>query len=318
MSNWRKFVTAVAMRQFHQSAGAIDPKTPPSELRARFDKIGKRMGKVPTDVTVAPVKAGLVPGEWVEPADNRPHRIILYFHGGHFVFGSPDSHRGLVARLAKAAKARALLTKYRLAPEFPFPAALEDALESYRWLIRGGNDPRGIVLVGDGSGGNLAIAAAMALRDAKLPMPAAVVAMSPWTDLAFGGASLLNAKSSDRILSVESLMYASRLYLNGEIPTNPLAAPLYGNFKTLPPLLLHAGALEILRDDAVRTAQKAERDGVDVSVEVFDGVGHLFQAFPLLTEAQASLHRISSFIQMRTERAPMPLKEPQRKVREAG
>jgi acetyl esterase/lipase len=205
-----------------------------------------------------------------------------------------------------------------LAPEFPFPSALEDALEAYRWLIRGGNDPRGIVLCGDGAGGNLAISAAMALRDAKLPVPAAIVAMSPWTDLAFGGGSLLNAAKTDRIMSVPALMYCARHYLSGEIPTNPLASPLYGDFKSLPPTLLHAGALEILRDDAVRTAQAAERGGVDVSVEVFDNMPHLFQAFPLLPEAPASLHRISSFIQMRTERAPMPLKEPSRKVQQAS
>ncbi|MFZ1991533.1 MAG: alpha/beta hydrolase, partial [Alphaproteobacteria bacterium] len=211
----------------------------------------------------------------------------------------------LVARLATAASSRALFIDYRLAPEHPFPAALEDTLAAYKWLLLQGLDPSGIVLAGDGSGGGMAVAAALALRDNKAPMPGAIVALSPWTDLALSGRTLIKNAEKDKLLSIELLAYCAQNYLKGALPTNALASPLYGNLAGLPPMLLHAGANEILRDDAARLADKGHRAGVDISVEVFEGMPHVFQLFEKIPEAEASLGRIGAFIKSRTISVPM-------------
>src|SRR5262249_7347883 len=154
---------------------------------------------------VTPISAGPVYAEWVEPLGAQFHRVILYLHGGGYVAGSLSAYRNLVARLATAASARALFIDYRLAPENPFPAAVEDALSAYKWLLLQGLDPSGIILAGDGSGGGMAIAAALALRDNKAPMPGAIVALSPWTDLALSGRTLLKNAEKDHLLSIELL-----------------------------------------------------------------------------------------------------------------
>jgi monoterpene epsilon-lactone hydrolase len=305
MAGLQSTVTGTHTRAFRRIYEMIDPAVPPGDLRQEFDKASRKIAKMPSRVKTSAVKAGLVTAEWLEPQDHRAHRVIVYLRGGSYVFGSIETHRSVAARIAVAAKARALIVDYRAAPEHPFPAPIEDVLEAYRWLLRNSIDPRGMTLVGDQAGGGLAIAAAMALRDARLPLPAAVVGLSPWTDLAFGGWSLLNNQKREQILTLDALLYGAHHYLNGETPTNPLASPLYGDFRGLPPMLLHTGAHEILRDDATRTAHVAENAGVDVSVEVWDGMPHFFHQFPKLEEGQAAVSRVGSFIQSRTERPPI-------------
>lgn len=283
----------------------VTPGLSPGKLRARHTKLIQNFVRPASGVEITPIHAGSVDAEWIEPMGAQFHRVIIYLHGGGYVAGDLSAYRNLVARLATAANARALLIDYRLAPEHVFPAALEDTLAVYKGLLLQGFDPSGIILAGDGSGGGMAIAAAMALRDNKAPMPGAIIALSPWTDLALSGRTLIKNADKDKLLSIELLAYCAQHYLKGALPTSPLASPLYGNLAGLPPMLIHAGANEILRDDSTRIADKGHRAGVDVSVEVFDGMPHVFQLFEKIPEAEASLSRIGNFIKSRTVSVPM-------------
>lgn len=275
-----------------------------ARMRAQYAKMAKRLSKLDLEVTITPVKAGRTRAEWVEPGEVQEHRVILYLHGGGYVAGSPETHRSIVARLCEASAARGLVVDYRLAPEHKFPAAVEDALDAYQWLLGQGVDPKGIAIAGDASGGGLAIATCMALRDAQAPMPAAVVAMSPWSDLAMTSWSTLTLRKEDAALSMTLLALQARHYLQTKNPTEPLASPLYGDFRGLPPHLIHVGSNEILRDDATRLSQKAEEGGIDMSVEVWAGMPHAFQFYSMLPEAAGSLARLGSFIKTRTVITP--------------
>lgn len=270
------------------------------ELRSVFNEGAKAFGNLPRNVAVAPVDMGTVRGEWVEIEGNRSSRIILYFHGGGYIAGSPETHRPLVAKLAKAADARVLSVDYRLAPEFQYPAAVRDALDAYRWLLAGRHQPGDIVLAGDCAGGGLALAALLAIRNADLPQPAAGVALSPWADLALAGWSLMDNRESDRMLNWEALAQCARHYLNGSNPTEAFASPVYGDFRGLPPLLIHAGSREVMRDDASRLGQRAAAAGVNINVEVYDGMPHVFQGLSFLPEARVSLNRCGAFIKQNT------------------
>lgn len=278
-----------------------------ARLRQRMGKLAARFGEVPTDVRVTPVSIGRMAGEWIEPRGVQHHRVVLYLHGGGYVMGGLDTHRNMAARVALASSARALLIDYRLAPEHPFPAALEDTLAAYRYLLHQGLDPRGMAIVGDFSGGGLALAASIALKDHKAPLPGCLVAISPWTDLAFSGRTMLTNSARDALLSLPLLAYFAQNYMHGALPTNPLISPLYGNLKGLPPLLLHAGSNEVLRDDATRLSERALKAGVDVSVEVYEDMPHAFQLFEALPETAASMTRIGPFIKSRTVAVPLRL-----------
>lgn len=280
------------------------PKGSVEKMRAQYARMARRFSKLDIEIEVTPVKAGRTRAEWVTPAETQEHRVILYLHGGGYVAGSPETHRSLAARLCEASAARGLVVDYRLAPEHKFPAAVEDALDAYQWLLGQGVDPKGIAIAGDASGGGLAIATCMALRDAQAPLPAAVVAMSPWSDLAMTSWSTLTLRNEDAVQSMTSLALQARHYLQAKNPTEPLASPLYGDFRGLPPHLIHVGANEILRDDATRLSQKAEEGGTDMSVEVWAGMPHAFQFYSMLPEAAGSLARLGSFIKTRTVATP--------------
>jgi len=284
------------MRKQRRNAGA---DLAPTVFRNQLNKAAKRETKLPEDARVTEVKAGGVPAEWIERSSSRAHRVILYFHGGGYSAGSPKTHRLLISKLCEQAHARALVPDYRLAPEQPFPAAFDDAMACYRWLLASGIDPAGIVLAGDSAGGGLALAAAMGIRNEGLAQPGALVLLSPWADLAQSGRSVVAKADADPFLDIYDLATFSRSYLDGHIPTDWRASPLYGDFYDLPSILVHAGSNEVLLDDAVRISSLAEAAGVDVSVEVFDGLMHVFQAFPI-SEADASIARLGSFIRSRT------------------
>jgi acetyl esterase/lipase len=303
MASWQShFIQKLIRMTWDKDAG---PGFEAARLRNREAKLSARFARVPADVEVTRVMAGPVRAEWIEPKGAQFHRVILYFHGGGYTMGSLDTHRNLVARIAKAAGARALVLNYRLAPEHPFPAPLEDALAAYRWLLMEGLEPGGIAFAGDQAGAGLALAAAMTLRDNRAPMPGALVALSPWTDLALSGRSILRNAAKDPTLSIEMLAYFAQNYLQGALPTNPLASPLYGRHGGLPSMLIHAGANEILRDDATRLAERAHKAGVDCSIEVYDGQAHAFQLFDMLPEAEASVARLGAFIKSRTVSVPL-------------
>jgi epsilon-lactone hydrolase len=250
----------------------------------------------PAGTEVRAVDAGGVPGEFVATAATRRDRHLLFLHGGGYVTGSPALYRHFTWRIATAARARVLAIDYRLAPEHPFPAALDDALAAYRWLLAGGADPQRTAVIGDSAGGGLALALLLRLRDDGLERPAAAIALSPWTDLALSGASLsLNAKS-DPMLNVAGARLFAGCYLAGADPRNPYASPLYGNPAGLPPTLIHVGSDEILHDDALRMADNLRATGCLVQIEVWPRMPHGWHLFaPVLPEARTAIGRIGAF-----------------------
>jgi len=249
----------------------------------------------PTGTEVLAVGAGGVPGEFVATAASRLNRHVLFLHGGGYVTGSPALYRHFTWRIATAARARVLAIDYRLAPEHPFPAALDDATAAYRWLA-GIADPQRTAVIGDSAGGGLALALLLRLRDARLELPAAAVALSPWTDLALTGTSLsLNAKSDPMLNAADARLFAD-CYLAGADPRNPYASPLYGKPAGLPPALIQVGSDEILHDDAVRMAENLRAAGCQVQIEVWPRMPHGWHLFaPVLPEARSAIARIGAF-----------------------
>ena len=278
---------------------AADASTDIAELRRQYAYLSDRFGAVQRDAVFEPASLGPVKGEWVRTENSSPRRLILYFHGGGYIAGSPETHRTLVAKLAHAAEASAFSAAYRLAPEYAFPAAVRDGIDAYRQLLGRGVSPQSIVLGGNGSGGGLAFSVLLAIRNAGLTMPAACVAMSPWADLSLSGWSVLQNAKTDTAQSWELLFVSARHYLKRANPSDPYASPVFASYKDFPPIMDHAGSLEMLRDDASRLGDRAADAGVPVSVEIYDGMQHVFQANPV-PEARVSLQRLGQFIRSRT------------------
>ena len=281
------------------------------ELRVQFAQLFVRFGAAPSEMSFEAAQLGPVAGEWERPARAHPGRMILYFHGGGFVAGSPETHRGLAGRLAQAGEADLFSVGYRLAPEYFFPAPVRDGIDAYRALLAQGADPRQIVLAGDGSGGGLAFAVALAIRNAGLAMPAAIAAMSPWADLSLSGWSLLTNQKSDNWLNWPLLFQCARHYLRKANPADAYASPVFANLKDFPPVMVHAGSAEILRDDASKLGDRAAEAQTPMSVEIYDGMGHLFQTERESNEAKVSLSRLGQFIRNKTriEEAALPQSE---------
>jgi len=277
-----------------------DAATDIAELRRQYAYLSERFGAPPREVTSEPGQIGPIKGEWLKLGAATSDRLILYFHGGGYIAGSPETHRPLIARLCLASDANAFVPAYRLAPEFVFPAAVRDGIDAYRHLITKGIDPQSMVVAGDGSGGGLAFAVLLAARNAGLPMPAAGVAMSPWADLSLSGWSALTNRDNDTALNWELLFLSARHYLKKTNPCDPYASPAYASFRDFPPIMVHAGSFEMLKDDASRLGDRAADAGTSVSVEIYDGMQHVFQANPYVPEARASLQRLGQFIKSRT------------------
>lgn len=244
---------------------------------------------------------GPIRGEWLRPPEAAPGRTLLYFHGGGFMAGSPRSHRGLVARLARAGEASAFSLAYRLAPDGVFPAPVRDGVDCYRALLGAGMPPSAIVLGGDGAGGGLAFAVALGIRNAGLAMPGGIVALSPWADLSLSGWSVVRNRARDQRLDWDMLFASARHYLKKSNPGDPYASPAFASLRGFPPIMVHAGSAEILRDDASRLGDRAAEADIPVSVEIYDGMQHLFQGDAGLPEAKASLGRLGQFIRTRTK-----------------
>lgn len=267
---------------------------PISEQRARQEKTA-RIFRLPKQIQCQKVIAHGVPSEWIKSPDSSSG-IILYVHGGAYVLGSVNSHRELIARLVMASKCNSLAINYRLAPENPFPAALEDMIAAYRWLLEEGIDASRIVFAGDSAGGGLAIAALIALRDAGIPLPAGAVCLSPWLDLALSGRSIANNAKLDPILSSKILEGYANYYTGTQETTHPLISPLYADLKGLPPISIHVGTNEILLDDSIRFSKQAQQAGVDINLEIWDEMFHVFQLFSFLPKTPKCMEQISAFI----------------------
>lgn len=253
-----------------------------------------------SDVTVTPVNAGGVPSEWLDIGGAACDSTLFFVHGGGYSIGSLRTHRRLASDLARASGLRALSIGYRLAPEHLFPAAVEDAAAAYRWLLDSGLDANRIVLAGDSAGGGLCLAALMKLRDEGAAMPAAVACLSPWTDLAATGASVYTRAAHDPILDARDLHTFAQRYLGEADPRNPLASPLYGDLRGLPPLLIHAGTAEILLDDSTRLASRARDAGVDVTLHVADDMVHAWHYYAgLFPEGEEAILKVGEYIRAR-------------------
>ncbi|MDF0518746.1 alpha/beta hydrolase [Bradyrhizobium yuanmingense] len=243
------------------------------------------------------VSAGGVDGEWIVPAAAPQEKVILYLHGGGFRVGSIVSHRDLTARIGHACGCRVVAINYRLAPEHRFPAALDDALAAYRYLLDQGFQPADIALAGDSAGGNLVLGAMLALRDRGVTLPAAAVLMSPWTDLAATGASYESRAKADPIHQRAMILALAKSYLGRDgDPRHPLASPLYADLSGLPPLLIQVGDRETVRDDSTEFAARARAAAVNVELQVFDGMIHVFQMFPEIPQASEAIAALAKFL----------------------
>ena len=277
-------------------AQPIDPNASIEKTRAGFEQMTVML-PVEADVKCEPVNAGGIKAEWVSAPGADAGRVILYLHGGGYVIGSINTHRAISGRISRAAKARVLLIDYRLAPEHPFPAAVEDSIAAYRYLLAQGTRPGRIAVAGDSAGGGLAIATLVAIKEAKLPMPAAGVGLSPWVDLEGIGESMTTKAKADPMVQKDGLLQMAAAYLAGKDPRSPLAAPLYADLSGLPPLLIQVGTAETLLDDATRLAERARKSGVNVTLEPWENMVHVWQAFaPILDEGQQAIDKIGAFV----------------------
>ena len=297
---------AAAVRFFlrHTFRGGNEPLPSAAALRAKVDSLVKRMPKPPRGVTVTPTSAGGVPAEWVAAPGVDDGRAILYCHGGGYVSGSPASVRDLAWRFSAAARCRVLVLDYRLAPEHPFPAAVDDTTTAYHHLLALGLPPASIAFAGDSAGGGLALGSLVKLRDDGAPMPAAACAFSPWTDLGFTGDSATTNRDADPMISLEAVRPTTGWYLGSTPVTNPYASPLYAELRGLPPTLLHVGTTEVLLDDSLRIAERMKAAQVDVSLRLWPDMPHVFQGFALfLPEARESIAEAGQFVDTHTRRA---------------
>lgn len=286
------------LAHLHRHLAKLPPQTSLTldQLRAQYER-AERAFAVPASVQVEHVQAPVAPAEWLRPA-GAGDAVLLYLHGGGYVIGSPRSHRHLVAAIASAAGTQALVPEYRLAPEHPFPAALDDAVAAYRWLVgQAGVAPARIVIGGDSAGGGLTISTLLALRDAGDPLPAAAVCLSPWVDLSFSLPSCQPGATADPVLDEPVVRAMAQAYLGGRDARHPLASPLFADLRGLPPLLIQAGGNEILLDDARELAARAQRAEVLVTLEVWPEMVHVWQWFaPLFDGAQPAIDRLGEFV----------------------
>jgi monoterpene epsilon-lactone hydrolase len=291
------FRSRIIQRIMHDTKQAFLRDIPIAVQRRRIDAAARRGIHVPHSVCLQTISANGVPSDWLEPDNAVSGRAILYLHGGAYVICSPSTHRGLAGNIAHASQARVLLIDYRLAPEHPFPAALEDSISSYRWLIEKGYSPENIAICGDSAGGGLTLAATLSLRDNHEIVPAAIVLLSPWTDLTFSGDSVHTRADRDPLLKLNDHDWMIKSFANGNPLTHPYISPLFANLHDLPPTLIQVGTEEILYDDSTRLEQKACQAGVDVTLEVWQGMWHVFQAFaPYVPESTQAIAKIGDFL----------------------
>jgi monoterpene epsilon-lactone hydrolase len=279
---------------------AARPRPPElAERRKRLDALGGAF-EIARDVTVTRLTIGSMQAEWSSTPGADPARVILFLHGGGYAQGSLDSHRHIVTEAGRDAGARTLALNYRLAPENPFPAALDDALESYRFLLAEGIAPRRIAVAGDSAGGGLTVALLVALRDAGLPLPGCAWCISPWIDMEALGESMTSKAAIDPMISKPYIVELASAYLGGADPRAPLAAPLYADLSGLPPMLIQVGAAETLLDDSIRLAARAGAADVAVTLEIWPEMIHVWHIFhPHLAAGRRAIADAGAFMKAR-------------------
>ncbi len=266
-----------------------------AQMRVDSDKRGLANPIAP-DIAIEPTVAHGVPAEWTTAPDANRQRAILYFHGGGHVIGSIDSHRHAVAEMGRAAGARTLALHFRLAPEHPFPAQIEDAVAGYRYLLESGFTPENIAFAGDSAGGGLVVASLLSARNQGLKLPACGWCISPWVDMESSGASHREKADEDPMVKPGVSEYMARTYLGGANPRDPLASPIHADLSGLPPLLIQVGAAETLLDDSVKLARAAGAAHVPVQLEIWPSMVHIWHVFPRLTAARRAITTGGTFI----------------------
>jgi epsilon-lactone hydrolase len=250
--------------------------------------------RLPAGITREAVSVDGVPCEWLIPQNSSKDQALLYLHGGGFVMGLTSLHLEMVAYLAQKLGIRVLMVDYRLAPEYPFPAALDDCVTAYRWLLKQGISAHNLVVAGDSAGGNFAVTTLMKLRDSGDPLPVAAACLSPVADMT--DRSDVFGTVYDPVLHPRAARIYNQAYVAGKDARNPLISPVFGDWHGLPPLLVHAGDDEILRDDAVRIAELAKAAGVDVRLEIYPRMWHVWQIYRALPQTIQSLDDIAQFL----------------------
>jgi acetyl esterase/lipase len=290
------------LRDIREQAIGSDTVPTLEEQRAAMDGY-REMATMPDDIDVAGVDAGGVPAEWVTPTGADPDRVLMYVHGGGYVIGSMGTHTRLVAHLATAAGCRALNVDYRLAPEHPHPAAVTDAATAYRWLLDQGTEAANIVIGGDSAGGGLTVATALKLRGEGVPQPAGLLPLSPWIDLEGTGASMEGNAEADLLVDRDGLKMMTDMFLAGHDAHDPLAAPLHADLTGLAAMYIQVGADETLLDDSTRLAANAATAGLDVRLDCFPEMQHVFQMSAGNTpEADDAVARAGSWMNARMGR----------------
>jgi epsilon-lactone hydrolase len=267
-----------------------------AERRKRLDALGAQYS-LPEDVRVEGVDANGVAAEWTTTPVSDSSRVILFLHGGGYISGSLDSHRHMIAQAGREAQARTLSLGYRLAPEHPFPAALDDALAGYRFLLTSGFPAKRTVVAGESAGGGLAIAMLVSARDAGLELPACAWLSSPWVDLALSGGSMTTKAAVDPLISKPYLEELATAYLHGADPRTPLASPIHADLSGLPPMLIQVGSSETLLDDSIRLAAVAGAAGVRVTLEIWPDMIHAWHLFyQQVAAGRRALASVGAFI----------------------
>jgi phosphinothricin tripeptide acetyl hydrolase len=272
----------------------------PGDVRTALSKAFRAFPSK-SKVKVEPVSAGGVPAEWISAPDASADKAVLYLHGGGYGAGGSDTHRELAARISEASGARTLLIDYRLAPENPFPAAIDDAVAAYRFILASGVAPSKVAIGGDSAGGGLTLALLLALRDAKIPLPAAGVCISPWADLEAIGETMATKAEVDPVVGREFIVLLGNMYV-GEKGNKraPLAAPIYGDMRGLPPLLIQVGSAETLLSDATRVAERAGLADVEATLQIWPDMPHVWHWFaPILPEGDQAIKHIGEFVRRR-------------------
>jgi acetyl esterase/lipase len=265
-------------------------------LRTHYEKVDLAKFRVPLDVRRSPVEVGGVSGEWVEVPESRRERVLLYLHGGAFAIRLPNLYARFAARVGRALGTCALLVDYRLTPEHPFPAAVDDCLAAYRALLAQGIPAGNIVVAGDSAGANLTLVTLLGAKAAGLPRPACAFVISPPVDLTMASPSFVENERSEAALRLATLLALRGRYVAPDRLLDPRVSPLFGELGGLPPLLLQAGTREALRDDAVRFAERARAAGVTVELELWHGMQHCFQLLPFLPESGRAIRSIERFV----------------------
>jgi monoterpene epsilon-lactone hydrolase len=269
-----------------------------AQMRADSDARGAELAKKANrQVKAEKVSANGVDAEWLTTPDVSADKAILYLHGGGYVIGSIESHRHFAAEAGRQAGARTLIINYRMAPEHPFPAAVDDTVAAYRYLLDSGIAAKNICIAGDSAGGGLVVGALLAIKDAKLPLPGCGWCISPWVDMEALGQSFADRAATDPQVQKATIQFMAQTYLNGADPRHAYAAPIYGDLRGLPPLMIQVGSIETLLDDSLQLARKCALDDVPATLEVWPEMVHIWHIwFPMLTAGQRALESGGAFV----------------------